>query len=118
MTEETPSENFLNNKQYDFVKFLTVVVFPAIGTLYFALSSVWGLPDAQQVLGTLLAIEAFIGAVLGISTKAYNASDAKYTGEINVTKAPDKTVYSLDLNHAVEDLDKKDEALFKVNTSK
>lgn len=117
--DNTPDNNFLNDKQYGFVKFLTVILLPASGTLYFSLAGLWGLPAAEQVLGSILAFETFIGVVLGVSTKQYNDSDAKYSGEINVHHAPSgKKVYSLDLNHSPEEIDKKDEAVFKVNKTK
>ena len=63
----------LHNKAYDIMKWVVAIVLPACGTLYFALCGIWGLPYGEEVLGTLVAIETFLGAVLGISTKNYNA---------------------------------------------
>lgn len=62
----------LSNKTYDILKFLTTVLLPALGTLYFALSSIWNFPYGEQVVGTITAIVTFFGAILGISTKNYN----------------------------------------------
>ena len=62
----------LNNKVYDILKWIVIIVMPAIGTLYFALSEIWGLPYATQVVGTLTAVEVFLGAILGVSTVQYN----------------------------------------------
>lgn len=62
----------LQNSTYDILKFLTTVVLPACGTLYFALSSIWDFPYGEQVVGTITAIVTFFGAILGISTKNYN----------------------------------------------
>jgi hypothetical protein len=106
----------LNNKQYDTAKFLTVIVLPALGTLYFALAQIWGLPAGEQILGSVLAVEACIGAVLGISAKQYQESGAKYAGQINVTDTPQKTTFDLELKDEPEDLINKDEVTFKVNT--
>lgn len=106
----------LNNKTYDFIKFLTVVLLPALGTLYFALSQAWGLPSGEAVLGTMMAIQVFIGAVMGISSKKYEESGEKYVGEINVADTPDKTLFSLDLKGDPEELKDKKEATFKVNS--
>lgn len=117
---QTPinSDNILNNKQYDIIKWLTVVLLPALGTLYFALSQLWGLPAGESILGSMMAIQVFIGAIMGISTKQYEKSGEKYVGEINVTDSdPKKTVYSLDLKTHPDELLKKDEAIFKVNSS-
>lgn len=62
----------LPDKVYDVLKWVTIVVLPAIGTLYFALSGIWGFPYGEQVVGTITAIETFIGALIGISTLNYN----------------------------------------------
>lgn len=61
----------LNNKVYDVLKWIVLIVMPAFGTLYFALSEIWGIPYATQVVGTLSALEVFLGAILGISTVNY-----------------------------------------------
>lgn len=64
-----------SNKVYDILKFIAQILLPAIGTLYFALSSVWGssiFPYAEQIVGTITAIDAFLGAILGISSAQYN----------------------------------------------
>ena len=62
----------LSNSVYDVLKFLCTILLPALGTLYFALSKIWGLPLAEEIVGTLSAIAVFIGAVIGISSAQYN----------------------------------------------
>lgn len=62
----------MSNKVYDVLKFFAQIVLPACGTLYFALASIWGLPYGEQIVGTITAIDTFLGALLGISTKQYN----------------------------------------------
>lgn len=62
----------LSNSVYDVLKFLCTILLPALGTLYFAMSKIWGLPLAEEIVGTLSAIAVFIGAVIGISTAQYN----------------------------------------------
>lgn len=66
----------LNNKVYDILKWIALIGLPALGTLYFALSSVWGLPYAEQIIGTVAAVDTFLGAVLGISTVNYNKTES------------------------------------------
>lgn len=61
----------LSNAQYDLLKWIAQIFLPAVGTLYFALANIWGLPNAEQVVGTITAIDAFLGVLLGISTDAY-----------------------------------------------
>ena len=62
----------MSNKMYDVLKWIAMVVLPAIGTLYFALAGIWGFPYGEEVVGTITAIDAFLGALLGISTVQYN----------------------------------------------
>lgn len=60
-----------SNKTYDILKWVAQILLPALGTLYFALASIWGFPYGEQIVGTITAIDAFLGALLGISTKNY-----------------------------------------------
>lgn len=60
-----------DNKTYDLLKWIAMIVLPALGTLYFALASIWGLPYGEQIVGTITAIDAFLGALLGVSTNNY-----------------------------------------------
>ena len=61
----------MSNSVYDMLKFIAQIFLPAVGTLYFALAQIWGLPYAEQVVGTITAVDAFLGALLGISTMQY-----------------------------------------------
>ena len=61
----------MSNKAYDVLKWVALIFLPALGTLYFALSSIWGLPYGEQIVGTITAIDAFLGALLGISNINY-----------------------------------------------
>ena len=47
----------MNNKLYDVLKYIALIVLPALATLYFALSSIWGLPYGEQIVGTITAID-------------------------------------------------------------
>lgn len=64
----------MNDKVYTVLKWVTMIALPAIGTLYFTLSGIWGFPYAEQVIGTITAISTFLGVILGISTSQYNKS--------------------------------------------
>lgn len=61
----------LKNKVYDILKWIALVVLPAIATLYFALAGIWHLPYGEEVVGTITAIDTFLGAILQISTNNY-----------------------------------------------
>ena len=62
----------MSNKVYDVMKWIAMYLLPALGTLYFALASIWGLPYGEQIVGTITAVDTFLGVILGISTAQYN----------------------------------------------
>lgn len=62
----------MSNSTYDTLKYIAQIVLPACGTLYFALAGIWGLPYGEQIVGTITAIDTFLGVLLGISTSQYN----------------------------------------------
>lgn len=64
----------LSDQLYNKLKFIAQVLLPALGTLYFALAGIWGLPYGEQIVGTITAIDTFLGALLGLSTMQYKKS--------------------------------------------
>lgn len=62
----------LTNKAYDVLKWIAMYVLPALGTLYFALAGIWGFPYGEEIVGTVAALDTFLGLILGISTAQYN----------------------------------------------
>nr|DAT50888.1 MAG TPA: holin [Caudoviricetes sp.] len=62
----------LTDKTYDILKYIAQYVLPACGTLYFALAGIWNLPYGEQIVGTITAVDTFLGVLLGISTNTYN----------------------------------------------
>lgn len=71
----------LSNKVYDVLKWIALIVLPAIGTFYFALAGIWGLPYAEQVVGTVTAIDTLLGALIGVSTVSYNKAQTEVETE-------------------------------------
>lgn len=65
----------MNNKVYDILKWSALVFLPAAGTLYGTLSKIWGLPCGSEVVETIVAVEFFLGALLGISNIQYKKSN-------------------------------------------
>lgn len=65
----------LTNKTYDILKWVAQYLLPALGTLYFALANTWGLPYGEEVVGTIAAVDTFLGVLLGISSAQYNKTD-------------------------------------------
>lgn len=62
----------MSNKMYDVLKWIAMVVLPAIATLYFALASIWGFPYAEEIVGTITAVDTFLGVLLGITSAQYH----------------------------------------------
>lgn len=62
----------MSNRTYDVLKWIAQILLPAIGTLYFALASIWNLPYGEAIVGTITAIDTFLGCLLGISSANYN----------------------------------------------
>lgn len=61
----------LNNKVYDVMKWIVMIVLPALSAFYVALAPVWGWPYVEQVAMTISAVTALLGALLGLSTAQY-----------------------------------------------
>ncbi len=66
----------MSNRTYDVLKWIALVFLPALGTLYFALAGIWGLPSGEQVVGTITAIDTFIGVMIGIGSAQYNKTES------------------------------------------
>ena len=67
----------MSNKVYDILKYIAQIILPALATLYFAIAGIWGLPYGEQVVGTITAVDTFLGVVLGISSANYNKKEGK-----------------------------------------
>ena len=80
----------MSNRMYDFLKYVAQIFLPAIATLYFALASIWGLPYAEQIVGTITAIDTFLGLLLGISTKRYNDLNKNIEAELDAILREEK----------------------------
>jgi len=116
--EETPKrDHILSNYQYDQLKKVVQLGLPALGTLYFALAEIWGLPRAKDVVGTIAAINVFLGVLLGFSSKSFHGSDAQYDGSIDIADSEEeaKKLFQLNLHGDPLDIETKKSITFKVN---
>lgn len=76
---EEPKENepkvnrfpVLPDETYDILKWIAQIVLPAIGSLYYGIAGIWGLPYQAEVVGSIMAVDTFLGVLLGISTALY-----------------------------------------------
>lgn len=61
----------MSNRMYDVLKWVAQILIPALSACYFGLARIWNLPYAEQIVGTLTVIDAFLGVLLGISSANY-----------------------------------------------
>lgn len=102
-----------SNRLYDILKWIAQIVLPALATLYLALAGILHLPNQNEVCGTIIAIDTFLGAILHLSSKAYNASDERFDGSI------EKKTLDVDLKpQQTPDLTNQDEVTLKVEEPK
>lgn len=66
------------DKVYDILKWVTMVVIPALTAAYVGLAAIWGFPYASEVSKTSAVVCTLLGALLGISTAQYNKEVKKH----------------------------------------
>lgn len=110
----TPKRPFLTNTQYDALKFVAQILLPALGALYAALALLWGFPAVEQVVGSIVAIDTFLGVALGFSSKTYAEQPPNYDGYLEIVEHDTSLVHQLDIRTEPEDIAKKDAILIKV----
>lgn len=111
-----PASLLLNNKAYDLVKFLALVLLPGLGALYFGVAAIWGLPYAEEVVGTIVVVDTFLGGLVGLTAQQYKNSDARFDGTIEVEPNAEEGYVSLNaLRLDPEAVNFKDEVVVKLN---
>lgn len=118
MSESTsPRPSHLSDGVYNLLKNVALIYLPAVGTLYFALAGIWHLPSPNEVVGSITAVDTFLGVVLGLSTASYNKSDAKYAGVLNVVDPGEglDQMLTVGLDKHVEEIRNMPEVTFRVN---
>lgn len=111
-------KTFLSDAVYNILKTIAILFLPALGTLYFALAQIWHLPKAEEVVGSITAVDTFLGVLLGLSTMSYNNSGAKYAGVIDATTNPvdGSTAFLLNLHGDPEEvMNAGKDITFKIN---
>lgn len=66
---------FQNNKTYDVLKWIALILLPAVAVLYSSLAGIWNLPYVDAVPQTIMAIDTFLGVILQISSTKYADSN-------------------------------------------
>lgn len=62
----------MSNKLYDILKWIALCLLPALGTMVFAIAGIWNIPCGEQIVGTITAVDTFLGVILGVSSYNYN----------------------------------------------
>lgn len=65
----------MTNRTYDILKWIALILLPALATFYAAIAAVWGLPYTEQVVGTITAVDTLLGTLLKISADKYAAKE-------------------------------------------
>jgi imidazoleglycerol phosphate synthase glutamine amidotransferase subunit HisH len=84
-----------SNKVYDKLKFLAQVVLPGLGTLYATVSGLYGWQNTEEVVGTIMAVDFFLGALLGLSNKQFMDEDRNFAGDLHVVNTEDEGVQTM-----------------------
>lgn len=111
--KQTP---MLSNSAYNVVKKSATIVLPALSAFYIAIAQIWNFDHVDQVVGTLAALNTFLGVIIQLSKKSYYASSAPYVGEIKVQNVGEKKVFSLVVDGDPEELENMNSANFKINS--
>lgn len=114
--DTTASSGFiLGDKVYMRLKFLVLILLPAMSSLYYSLGAIWHFPNVEQVIGTISVFTAFLGLTLGLSSQKFNSSDAKYDGAIVTSETENGgTLHTLELNIDPASIQEKSQLLLKV----
>lgn len=117
--EKAAKPGYISDKAYNELKRTVQYILPALGTLYFTLAQIWGFPNGEQVMGSIASVTLFAAVFLGLSNKAYNASEAKYDGALIVdTSDPQRDSYSLNVSTPLDEVHGKDHILLKIDNVK
>lgn len=103
----------ITGKTYDALKWCAQILFPAVGTLYFSIAQIWGLPAAEEVVGTIVVIDTFLGVLLGISQSHFQEQTAKGTID-TFQSVTGELKYTLNLDDDPSTLRHKKRAVFDV----
>lgn len=92
----------LSDKVYNALKIVAQYVLPGAASLYFGLSQIWNLPYPDQIVGTIMAIDTFLGAILGVSLVQYNkmvrSNEYVQSSMLSLEVTEPKTMFSMSKN--------------------
>lgn len=62
----------LSNRVFDILKWVAILFLPALAILIRTVFAIWNIPYGEQISATIIALQVFLGAILGVSTLNYN----------------------------------------------
>lgn len=111
----------MKNVTYDRLKWVAQIGLPGFATFYATVALIWGLPEPEKVVATIVAVDTLLGLYLGLKTKQYRQDDDRFDGFFVVHEEPDEeephrvnVKVAQDLNFEPEELIEKDEVVMKV----
>ena len=81
-----------SNRTYDILKWIALILLPALGALYFGLAQIWGFPYAEEIVGSISVVDTFLGVILGISTNNYNKINNKSNNKDDIALEAEEQV--------------------------
>lgn len=114
MTDDVKAGIVLPSRVYNALKPIVQVVLPAVATLYAGLAVFWSFPMVTEVVGTITLVTTFLGVVLGLSSRTYNNSDAKYDGSMFIDAQDNSVVHTLEVTTDPEVMAQQKEIILKV----
>lgn len=103
-----------SNRAYDILKHVAQIWLPALAVLYISLGGLFELPMPQQISGAIMALDLFLGTILGISTRQYTNSDERFDGKIVLTPGEQEETTDLRILLNPEAIAEKNEVTVKV----
>ena len=103
MEDENGVKPMMSDALYDRLNFVAKVLLPGVGALYFALSQIWGLPKGEEVVGTITAIDVFLGLLLVRANGRYLESDEWADGFVEAKSLPEQLAGRKRVNMKVRD---------------
>ena len=117
MGVENTTKPLLSGRQYDYFRNVLHYILPGISATYFTSAKFFEIDNTEPIVGTSAIVMLILSLFLRFSKRSYNASDAKYDGNIMVEHKGATKVFSLNLSSDPLELHKKDKVTFKVDIS-
>lgn len=114
MSDEQPKP-FISEEAYLLFRRLVEYVFPALGTLYFTIAQLWGLPYAEEVVGTIVALAAFFAVIVKLSRWAYQNDNSRFDAALVMDQSdPEQERWGFNIIRSIDEIGEKDEMAVKV----